>query len=347
MKNFLEYLQKYNRDLKPVMDEIFDKEAQVMSKIVPMAGRMAEDYKDFLSGGKKLRGSQIFLGYKMFGGDNDLEGLKASLTIEIIHSALLMHDDIMDLDDLRRGKPTMHKKYSKVHGDHYGLSLAMILGDEGFFFAFRILNSLDLPQERLSKATEYLSQILIEVGLGQALDITYEEEKALTEENVIRTHRYKTADYTISGPLSIGAVLAGADEKVLKSIKDFGIPVGIAFQIRDDELGMFSSEDELGKPADSDLKQGKITLLFVKALEKTEGEDKEFLLYAHGNQHLKLEEIERVRKILKNCGALEYSQQYARKLVEEGKKYVAEITSDSEYQKLLLELADFVVERKS
>lgn len=347
MTPFLKYLHQYNKNLDPIIEDVFDHEKQALGKIVPMAGSMVEDYKKFLMGGKKLRGCEIFLGYQVFDGKNDLEGLTASLVIEIVHSFLLIHDDFMDQDSLRRGEPTIHKKYAIKHGDHYGESMAVTLGDEGMFFAYRILNSLQLPRERLSKATEFLSKVLLEVGIGQALDITYEKEKKLSENDVIRVHRYKTAEYTISGPLTIGAILAGANNDVLKFIKDFGIPVGIAFQLRDDELGMFSSEEELGKPVDSDLKEGKITLLIVKALELASKEDKKFLQYAHGNKNLSKEEVKRTREIIKKTGSLAYSQKTSQELVEKGKKFIPKITKDPYYQKILAELADFVIERNS
>lgn len=347
MDKFIQYLLQYNKDVAPLIEKIFNQERDRVSKITPMAGRMVDDYKEFMLGGKKLRGYEIFLGYQMFGGKNIKVGLTASLVIEIIHSFLLMHDDFMDQDDLRRGKPTIHRKYAVKHGNHYGESMAVTLGDEGCFFAYRILNSLKLPADRLSRATQFLSQVLIDVGLGQALDMTYEEEKNLTEEAVIQVHRFKTAEYTIPGPLSIGAILAGADQKKLKAIKNFGIPVGIAFQIRDDELGMFSSEKELGKPVDSDLKEGKITLLIVKALEKASGKEKKFLQHAHGNQHLSLEEVKRVREIIEQTGAYDYSHNLARKFSQEGKEFIPQVTSDPKFRELLSQLADFVVERQS
>ena len=346
--SFTDYLKQYNADVNPVLESLFEKERKRLSEIVPMAGVMARDYQHFLEGGKKLRGTQIFLGFEMFGGKEKDQILLGSLVIEIIHSFLLIHDDIMDEDDLRRGEPTMHKKYASQYGDHYGESLAINLGDEGCFFAIGLLNSLNLPRERLSRATEFLGKMLFEVGIGQALDITYENEKEFIEEKVLRVHRYKTAEYTIPGPLTIGAILAGVDDpKILQAIKDFGIPIGIAFQIWDDELGMFSTEEELGKPVDSDIKEGKLTLLIVKAMEKATGEDLEFLKSNYGQENLSEEEVERIRQIIKDTGALDYSQNLSRNLVEEGKKFIPEITRDPKYRQLLTELADFVIERKS
>lgn len=346
MKYFIKYLEQYNNDIQPVINKFFQDQKKEVAKIAPIAGKIVDDFKDFLEGGKKLRGCEVLLGYEMFGGNDRKAGLLTSLVIEIIHASLLIHDDFMDQDDLRRGRPTMHKKYAQYGGEHYGASMAITIGDEGFFLANYLLNSLELPLVRLSKATKFLSQILMGTGLGQALDISYEASGKLTEEDVLHVHRYKTAEYTISEPISIGAILAGADEKKLKAIKDFGIPLGIAFQIRDDEMGMFSTEEALGKPVDSDLRESKVTILIVKAFEKAVGEDLRFLKYAFGNKNLSIKEVERVREVIRKNGALEYSQKLCKKYVENGKKLIPQITSDPKYQKLLLELADFVVERK-
>lgn len=347
MKQFLKYLEQYNKDIQPVINKFFSEEKKEVSKIAPIAGQMVDDFKDFLEGGKKLRGCEILLGYEVFGGKDRQIGLLASLVIEIIHASLLIHDDFMDQDSLRRGKPTIHKKYAKHGGEHFGASMAINIGDEGLFLATHLLNNLDLPVNRLSLATKFLSHLLMETGLGQALDISYEKEKRFSEEDVLRVHRYKTAEYTISGPISLGAILAGADENQLQAIKDYGIPIGIAFQLRDDELGMFSTEEELGKPVDSDLRESKVTILIVKAFEKAVGECLRFLKHAYGNPSLSSNEVEKVRNIIKSSGALEYSQKLSRKYVEDGKKFIPKINSEPRYQNLLDGLANFVIHRES
>lgn len=347
MKHFLNFLEDYYRDITPVIDKFLQEEREKAISVAPIAGQMIDDFKDFLEGGKKLRGAEILLAYEMFGEKDRQVGLLASLTIEIIHASLLIHDDFMDQDDLRRGKLTMHKKYARGRDQHFGDSMAVNIGDEGFFLASYLLNSLDLPRERLSWAMQFLSHLLMETGLGQALDISYEQEKRFTEEDVLIVHRYKTAEYTIPGPISVGAILAGAKEKDLVAIKDFGIPVGVAFQIHDDELGMFSTKEQLGKPADSDLREGKLTLLIVKAFEKAKGKDLGFLKYAYGNRNLTSEEVDKVREIIKKTGALKYSQSLSYELVEKGKKFVPKVTSDLNYQNLLRELADLAIERKN
>lgn len=347
MKNFISLILQYNKKVEIVADNFFIEECNQVSKIDPMLGEIIEDYRLFLNGGKKLRGCLTKLGYEIFGGTNKNLALETSLIIEIVHTFFLIHDDIMDRDQLRRNNQTMHIKYSQKYGKHFGISKALNSGDIGIFLAYKLLFSLESSDKIKNEIAKIINQVFLEVGLGQTLDITYEKQKKFNEDSVLKVHRYKTADYTISVPLSMGALLAGTDENKLKSIKDFGIPVGIAFQIRDDELGMFSTEEELGKPVDSDLKEGKVTLLIVKALEFASEKDRNFLQYAHGNQKLTKEEVDRVRKIIKTGGALAYSQKTARDFIEEGKKFIPEITNDPAYQKMLTQLADFVVERQS
>lgn len=342
-------LESYFREKKKLALEITKDEV----KEIDIPNQMMSTYRNFCSGGKKVRGSLIQLGYLSVGGKNLKEITKTSIAMDIIHSGLLMHDDIMDRDEMRRGEKTIHLKYQGFHqkflskGDqeHYGLSMAIDLGDIGFTLCFELLARSQLPNENKIKAIEFLSQTLLRTAVGQGLDVTYELTESISEDDVMRVHLNKSAYYTISGPLSVGALLAGADKKTLEAIKNYGNPVGIAFQLRDDELGLFSNEETLGKPIGSDIRQGKITVLRVKALENANPEERKFLGYAYGNRDLTDKEISRVREITKKTGALEYSQKLSRKLVEKGKKFVPKITSDPEHQDTLVNMADFMITR--
>ena len=347
MSTFLDFVGEYNREVAPFIKSYFDYQMDKVSSISPLAVKGLKDLRDFMEGGKKMRGALVLLGYQMFGGDNLQEALKASIAIEIIHGSLLIHDDFMDADSLRRGRMTMHKKYAQKLGERYGNSMAVNLGDAGFFMAFKLLSGLSLPGERVTKAIGHLGGLLTEVVLGQTMDITFEEEKRFSEEEVMLIHRFKTADYTVSGPLVIGAILAGAGEGIRKPIEDYGIPTGIAFQIKDDELGMFSSEEELGKAVDSDIKAGKVTLLIAKALEFSRGEDKKFLEEYYGKEDISSEEVEKIRGIVVNSGALKYSQNVAEDLVEKGKERLVSLEIDEEYKGMLKELGEFVVRRSN
>ncbi len=351
-----QYVEKAESEFKKYFKEKVSTAVQITEdeeQEIHIPRQMMGVYQDFCNGGKKVRGSLIHLGYLCTAGEEVEEIVKASIAMEIIHAGLLMHDDIMDKDEVRRGSKTIHLCYRDFHrkylekgdDDHYGISMAIDLGDIGFVLCFDILSEVDLPSENKIKAINFLSQTLLRTAFGQGLDVTYELTENISEEDVMRVHLNKTAHYTISGPLSVGALLAGADQKKLKAIEKFGIPVGIAFQLRDDELGLFSSEETLGKPIGSDVREGKLTVLRIKALENANEEDKEFLEYAYGNRDLTDEEVERVREITKETGALEYSEKISRELVEKGKKHVSEITSDPEHQDTLLNLADFMITR--
>lgn len=347
MKEFLNYLEQYNQEIEPLTEEFFGEAKEHVLRYDPVAGQLIDDYRALTMEGKKIRGCLILLGYQLFGGKDRGKALRASLAMEIIQTALLIHDDVMDKDDLRRGLPTIHKRYSGKFGAHYGQSMALVIGDTGFFMAFTHLTACDFPSDTITRVTNYLSRRLTEVGFGQSLDLTYEKLKRFGEDEVIRIHTLKTAEYTISGPLALGAILAGANPEQVGLIEKFGIPVGVAFQLRDDELGIYSTEEELGKPIGSDIRGGKVTLLISKALELAPTEDRRFLESVYGSSKITEEEIERVKDIIKKCGALEYSQNLSRKLVKEGKQFIPQITDDPYFQQLLSELADLGIERTS
>jgi len=353
--NTKRYLKSYAKKADAVLDEFFAKKKKQAQAISPIAAEMIDRYRQFMIGGKKLRGAEIKLGYELCGKRAGKEIIKASTAIEIIHSFLLMHDDIMDQDILRRGRPTIHKQcetqhqkeYQKRDSAHFGLSMAIDIGDLGTFLAYKVLMGSRFPLPQRTTAWEILNNTILEVAYGQGLDITYEAFDKVTEDNVLRVHTHKTATYTVTAPLQIGATLGGGSKKKLQAIEKFGLPVGIAFQLRDDELGMFSDEKTLGKPADSDLKEGKNTLLFVKALERGNEEQKKFLKYAHGNPNLTLKEVEKVRRLLIDTEALAYSQNLGRVLVEKGKKFVPQITKVPKLQGTLCKMADFMIQRES
>jgi geranylgeranyl diphosphate synthase type I len=225
--------------------------------------------------------------------------------------------------------------------------MAVDMGDIGLVLPQLILADSDFSDEIKTRILRCFNRQLLVTAFGQALDVNLELMTELAEEDILKIHHYKTANYTITGPLQCGALFAEADEKEVEKIEQYGLPVGIAFQLRDDELGLYSDEKTLGKPIGSDVKENKNTILHLKALELAKGEDKDFIRRAYGNRNLAEKELERVRKITEKTGALAYSQKMARELVEEGKKFVPQITTNPERQETLYKMADFMVERES
>jgi geranylgeranyl diphosphate synthase type I len=318
---------------------------------------MVKIFRDFM-GGKNIRGALTYGSYLLFGGRGEESILKASNIINITHAFLLMHDDVMDEDDLRRGFPTVHKQYEKIfkkkypenaHAEHSGLSMAINIGDLGSYFSNLILTETTFDSDTKIKFLKILSETIITTAYGQAMDLIFEKDRNFTLAKVLKVHHYKSALYTINGPLKYGAILAGADEntKQFKALNLYGTPVGIAFQLRDDELGMFSNRKTLGKPVDSDLKEGKLTYLFLKAFEKGTREQVEFLRYAHGNKNITEADTKKVRDIIIETGALSDSQKLSRTLALKGKKYISQITKNRYYQNLLAVAADYMIERNN
>ncbi len=348
MENFAEYLQQYNQEIEPLIEGEFDDLKKHASGYEEATGELVDDYKELMmEGGKRLRGSLIKLGYEMFGGRSGPDILRCSLAMETIHSALLIHDDIMDRSLIRRNQPAIHTRYKDKFGAHNGESLAISIADVGFFRALEdfTLGGQNMPPQNFNRALVYLCRRLQEVGFGQTLDVMYEHLKRFNEKDVMKIHTLKTAEYTISGPLAIGALLAGATDQQIKALEGYGIPVGVAFQLRDDELGMFSTEVELGKPIGSDTKEGKATLLIAKALEVANDDDREFLEVLYGNKRIGEDDLDKVKEIVEKTGALRYSQRLCRELVEEGKLVIPRITRKTLYKKYLSELADAGIKR--
>jgi len=355
-----DYLKDYAKRADKYLERFFTKKINEVKDIgkggkgVLIAVDMLSRYKKFIQGGKKLRGTQIQLGYEIAGGNKE-DVLPASTCIEIIHSFLLMHDDIMDLDSLRRGSPTIHRQYEVEHRklklakdmSHYGISMGIGMGDLGAYLGTEVLLDSNLDAEKKLKAALFLSRLLQRVSYGQGLDVTYEQMKEITEHDVLQVHLQKTSIYTVVGPLKIGALLGGLTDARIKAIEKFGEPVGIAFQLRDDELGLFSDEKTLGKPIGSDIREGKNTVLRIKAINIAKGEERKFLKYAYGNRKITKSDAKKVQDLTIKTGALKYSQELSRELVGKGKKHIPKITNDKKLQDILFSFADFMIERTS
>jgi len=202
-----------------------------------------------LRGGKRLRPAFVYYGYKAFGGTDEEGIIRAAISVELVHAGALVHDDIMDNSDLRRGKPTVHR----VFGDRFasseiGRSVGIVAGDTILALSGKALSSINVPSERLAIARKFLDKMCGEINIGQYLDVLGNLLPEVDEDWIMKVLEYKTARYTVEKPILIGAVLAGADLPFLSKLSEFGISVGIAFQIQDDILGMYGDEKKVGKP---------------------------------------------------------------------------------------------------
>ncbi len=265
---------------------------------------------------KRLRGSFVYYGYKLFKKDKESEIMKASMSIELIHTALLMHDDFMDQDNTRRGLPTTHEYYKEYHIKngfrfdplHYGESMAVTVGDIALMDGFRILGESNFPNDKKNLAINRTLKGISNTAYGQTYDVTLESQGVASEKDITDIHHGKTSIYTYENPLHIGAILAGAKQSDLAILSKYSIPGGIAFQLQDDILGLFGNTKKTGKPAHSDLRQGKMTLLIIKALELANEKQKKKIIKIWGNRNLTESDADEIRKIVVDTGSLEYSK---------------------------------------
>ncbi len=334
-----EYLKKYARLVESELEKFFIKKIENVN-IDDEIKKMVEVIREYtMRGGKRLRPILTIVSYKLYDGKNESEIIKAAGSLELVQSYLLIHDDIIDESDLRRGKPTVHKIYSKKC-EKFGRDMAIIAGDLASMYAQEILSSTEFERKDLVNALYKLSEIVENTGYGQILDVVSSYREDFSENDLLKLHTYKTAKYTIEGPMIIGSILAGNYD--FKMISDYSIPVGIAFQLQDDVLGLFGNEIEIGKPVTSDLEEGKKTLLILKASEKDE--NRSIIKKILGKKNITMEELETVRKIVRNSGALDYTQRMAEDLVKKG--IVALGNIDSEEKEFLKEFAEWVIKRK-
>lgn len=355
-KRAQKHLQWYKNYLDPFLNSFLDEKLAEASKIHPESTVLVEEIRRFIAaGGKRVRPAFAYAAYISSGGRSLEAILYASASLELLHAFALIHDDIIDNSDLRRGKPSVHKVFEYFHkrrglkgdGKNFGLSSAILAGDLAITFADELLNTAPFPAERIRRAKQYYDLMKKQVIYGQYLDVLVPLKKEVTEKDVLTIIEYKTAKYTVERPLHIGAALAGAEEDDFKIFSSYGIPLGQSFQMQDDIMGTFSNAEKIGKPVDSDIKEGKQTMLVVKAYEFSKKEERKFLDNVMGNNKASDKDIEGVREIIRNSGALTYCQELSNILIKRAKKSMEKVRFEEEGKKFLLEAADYLLTRST
>jgi len=337
MDNIEIYREKINLALKEFLDKKLKEDGKYSPKIKELILNVI-DYN--MRGGKRIRPVTIVFAYKCFNDLDEEEIIKAAISLELMQAYLLIHDDIMDKSDLRRGGETIHKIYGKENED-FGINMAILAGDLCASYTYDSIIESGFPDKEKSNAIKYLGWIINREIYGQTLDIIPGFDK-LSEDDVFKIYELKTATYTVQGPVYLGCVLSDAPNEKIQKLQEYSKNLGIAFQIQDDLNGIFTDVEKLGKPNDSDIKEGKKTLIIVKTLELCSDLDKEFLLKEYGNKNVTGESIDKIRRIIKDCGAYDYCLDKFKELITESKKSIAEVELLEEGKKYLLEMADYI-----
>jgi len=349
---FKKELIQLQREIDKRLEIFFEKKLRE-SENSWLSKEMVKSIKDFsLRGGKRIRPILFYYGYLIGGGKKKKEALDASISVELIHNFLLIHDDIIDRDDLRRGEPTIHHYYEKIYQKtskdalHLGNSAAILAGDITSVFGYEILANSNFPTLLKNKAIQKLNQTLSEVVDGQVLDVFLKINYRLNEKEIFKIMEKKTAKYTFEAPLSMGAILAGAGKKTLTQINKFALPLGISFQIRDDILGMFGDEEKTGKPSGADLREGKQTILIFFGRQLANKEQKKIIDQNLGNPKLTREKLEKTREIIIKTGALSSAQNLAKEFSLKAKEEIKKTDFPLEAKIFLEDFTEYIAERE-
>ena len=323
-------------------------QASRLDAISETLGPLQDAVGDYLlGGGKRLRPAFCYWGWRAAGGADTDAIVTASACLELLQACALIHDDVMDGSDTRRGQPAMHRRFSALHrgedwhGDPeaFGLSAAILIGDLCLIWADELLNTAGLPADALLRAQPVYDEMRVELRAGQYLDLLEQALGGGTVESALRVARYKSAKYTIERPLHMGAALAGADADVLAGYSAYGLPLGEAFQLRDDVLGVFGDPATTGKPAGDDLREGKRTALIAMALTAATPAQVSVVRRHLGDPHLSPTGVAELRQIIDETGALARVEDLIAELTEVALAALATAAVHDDAREALEELA--------
>jgi len=310
--------------------------------------------RTFAARGKMVRGGLLLLGYEMHAGRAAPAAVaRAAAALEIIHSSLLIHDDIMDNDRLRRGARTVFAQYEQVgrarraaDPGRFGLSMGICAGDVGYFVAWDILSRLPLDPAARAALLAMVSRELAYVGLAQMQDIAFGAfARTPARDEVIALYLHKTARYTFSLPLMAGALLAGAGASERRRLGELGERLGVIFQVRDDDLGVFGTEEETGKPVGSDIREGKKTLLYIELFRKARGAERKELEALFGKATLSRAEAARVRNAIEKLGARRTLDSMLAGLAQEAQRMIGSLPISAAHAAVLQDICERSLQR--
>ena len=281
------------------------------------------------SGGKRLRPSMLLLAAEAAGGEA-LALAPAAVSIELVHNFTLIHDDIIDNADVRRGRPAVHKIW--------GQSGAILAGDTLYSKAFQVLGMTAASPERILGAMNMLSRTCTAICEGQWLDMEFESKDRVTENEYMEMIEKKTG-VLYGASAGMGALLAGAPPEVVRVLDEFGRLTGMGFQLQDDVIDLLTPEEVSGKRQGGDLIEGKKTLIMIHAFAN------DVVVPVFSKKDASAEEIFRSISILEGSGSIEYARSRAEEMVAQGKRAL-DVLPPSSAKETLLELADYMIRRR-
>lgn len=351
--NFNQELKKLKIEIDRELEKQFNiaiREAKKEDELIAKA--LEQTKKIALAGGKRIRGALLYWAYFGTGGGNRKKILKIAAAIELVHLFLLAHDDVIDRGEIRHGEKTLNaffkaKNFTKNDREHFGNSMAIICGEMLYAIANRIIAESGFKNEDIVSAIRKLQSVVETTIIGQSQDLAIAHNKKVTQGQVLSMYRNKTAKYTFEGPIHLGAILAGCKNKNLFfSLTKYAVPLGIAFQIQDDILGIFGNEIKIGKSIASDIEEDKKSIIVLEAKKRANQSQLRQIESILGKKKLTSKEIKTFKDIIKSTGSLEYSKKMAKKYLKKGTAEIEKMNLASDSKKFLLGLAEYLDNRE-
>ncbi|MGY5860306.1 MAG: polyprenyl synthetase family protein [Candidatus Thorarchaeota archaeon] len=356
--SFSEVLKREIASVNKAMEKFLDTKLERAKTLYPIHEEYYQNLKEYMMrGGKRFRPIAVVIGCKVVGGDIDHERLyRAACSIEILHNASLVHDDVIDHDATRRGGPTFHTRYrdlykTNVSNDdekaaHFGMTCAILGGDTLINLGAMAIIEAHLDPEISIQCLDYYHKGFEEIIEGVFLEMNMIDDSNVTPEMYLKMIQLKTAAL-LEKSLLMGGTMARATESQMNALSEYGIKIGQAFQIQDDILGSFGDVKVTGKAADGDIKEGKKTMLMLGALKLASPEQKAVLEKYLGNDKLTADEVEKVRDVFRESGAFDYAKKMMTDLLTEGQEALDNVEPPfvEQYKQYMLDLSNFLVKR--
>jgi geranylgeranyl diphosphate synthase type I len=327
--------------------EFLDRQDARLVAVGYETGELVRAARELLAGGKRLRPAFGYWGWRGAGMPDDDRMVTAAAALELFQACAIIHDDVMDRSDTRRGQPAAHRRFGSLHGsagwrgdgDSFGTGAAILLGDLCLVWTDEMFFGSGLEADRLHRARPLFEEMRTELMGGQYLDLLEQARGGGSVPRARRVIQYKSARYSVLRPLQLGGALAGADRSLLAAYEAYGVPLGEAFQLRDDVLGVFGDPAETGKPAGDDLREGKRTVLVALASQAS-GAAQGRLLERHlGDPELDPDGVALLREVIVATGALAEVERMIAACTEQAVAALAASPVDPEAAAVLRELA--------
>jgi geranylgeranyl diphosphate synthase type I len=309
-----------------------------------------------LDSGKRLRPLFAFAGFVAAGGVLEKPVVRAMAALELLQACALIHDDLMDGSDTRRGKPSIHRHFESIHvqeeldgfAPQYGLSAAVLLGDLALVWSDQMFNSAGLTTEQFARVFPYYNEMRVELMAGQFLDIHEQTQKSTSVDRSMKIARYKSGKYTIERPLHLGTAMTSAPSpEIFAALSTYGLPLGEAFQLRDDLLGVFGDPSVTGKPAGDDLREGKRTVLIAMTNDRQSEAQREIARKHFGKPDLDAQGVELLREIIESTGARAELEATIERLTDQALTAAQSAVFTEDGNVMLVELANIATKRSS